>query len=900
MLAAPCGSRRPRCPDERLCLAHPRDEGATLAPSTLHAAVEAWARATPGAPAVRAGSREVSYAEFNAMANEIAHRLLESGAGGEQFVGVVARRSVETLVGIVAVLKAGAAYVLLDPHDPPPRLRSVIGDAQSRVVLAGDQDRGLVGATETVSLDSPTGSEDPHDLAREVLSEGAACAYYTSGSSGQPKGVVLEHGAILNQVTWVDRALLGRRSLAMPLSAPLTFAASLKQIFVPWLRGDSVWLLDDQQASDPVALLQALDERSSVALNCVPHLWEAVLEAADAGRAPWPRSVRLVCFAGESPSRQLVDRSFAAIEDLEVWNIYAATETGISVAGRLRPGEPLRIGRAIAGAQAHVLDGDLAPVPSGQPGELYVEGAGLARGYLGRPALTAKRFVSHPLRKDPGARVFSTGDVVRRAQDGELEFVARGERLLKVRGFRVDPGEVEDAIGDHPAVAGSAVTVAHDERGTDRLVAHVVPAGSAVPSLTELRAALASKLPSYMLPSRLVVVDALPTTASGKVDRRALVDSPSPRPRPVPHVLARPRNRLERRIVKLWRKVLDVESVAVVDDFFELGGDSLSAVRVVSELEARTGVALAPSALLEASTPERLAKLVARSRPGQQPSTLVTLRSGGAERPLFFVAPGPAMVIGLRRLAERIGSDRAVYVLQSYGLDDDGGSPIETVARRYVAAVRAVQPDGPYLLAGQCRGSVIALEAAQQLGSQDEQVALLAVLDATSLPTRLGPARPRESIRPPRRRRRSRRMRPVRRIARVTWRRPRRRLRYLRRALRSAREARSTAPGTVLALYRQGRREGELREAYAAEPYPGRIHYVVSGEFDQAADRDHRARGWAEIAAGGLDQVVVSGRHVDLLAEPEVLEVAQHFDRWLEEAEAGQSARPAEPAPAGS
>jgi amino acid adenylation domain-containing protein len=824
------------------------------------------------------------------MANGLARRLQDMGVDRERFVPVSVSRSVETLAAILAVLKAGAAFVPLDPADPKERVQAVIDHTQAPVVLADPQYRMRCHEADTLWVDSsPDSVEEPAALAK-VASEHAGCAYYTSGSSGEAKGVVLEHRALLNKLDWFNRNLLGERSLRLPLTGRLTFAASHPPLLVPWLRGEAVWLLDEGVVGDPVALLHALSGQAPAALHCVPQLWDAMLEAVQAGRASVPDALALVSLSGEHPSQALVDRSFAVLPDLELWNIYGATEYGIAIAGRLGPGEPLRLGEPIANVEAYVLDEDLRPVPADQVGELHIGGTGLARGYLGRRALTAERFIPHPFSDQPGARLFKTDDLVRRQEDGGFEFVARRDRVMKIRGFRVEPQEVEEAIGRHHGIARCAVTAA---RGTDRLVAHVVPARSPAPTLSELRAFLASRLPAHMLPSRLVALDALPTTSSGKLDRRALLDLPGAQPVDQSRAgrQTRPRNSLERRIVKLWRRILDVESVAVTDDFFELGGDSLSAVRVVSELDTRTGVALAPSALLEAPTPERLAKLVARSRPGQQPSTLVILRSGGAARPLFCVAPAGGMVMGLGRLAERIASDRAVYALQSYELRDDGGTLIETVARRYVAAMREVQPQGPYLLVGRCLGSVIALEAAQQLHSQGEQVDLLALLDGPPLARLLGsgPTSPRRDPRPRRRHPRGKRLRK---IARFTWREPRRRLRHLRQALRSARDTRSSTPATVRALYRQRQRQVELRDSYAAERYAGRIRSVVSAQHHRKATRDHRYTGWDAIAGGGLERVVISGRHADLLAEPAVREVAEHLDRWLDEAEAAGDSRP--------
>jgi thioesterase domain-containing protein/acyl carrier protein len=464
----------------------------------------------------------------------------------------------------------------------------------------------------------------------------------------------------------------------------------------------------------------------------------------------------------------------------------------------------------------------------------------------------------------------------------------------------VEPSEVEDAIKQHPTVARSAVTAGRDGGGRDRLVAHVVASdtGSA-PTLAELRGFLAPRLPAYMLPTRVVALDRLPTTPSGKIDRRAL---PVPDGDPLTRQAGRSRSRnaLEEAVTRLWGRALGLELAKVNDDFFEAGGDSLAAMRVVAELERETGVRLPPSVLVEAPTPERLAKLVARSRVTHQPSDLVALRSAGTRRPFFCVAPATGRVVALRRLASRLDPERPIYALQSFDLDDDpGGASVESVAARYVAAIRKVQPAGPYLLGGQCRGAVIALEAAQQLRASGEQVPMLVVLDGPPPRFQIGgrpkPSEPRKPKRPsvaeggPRRPKRGKPIRRVTKAFRGGLKRLRRRRRRawrrtlpLRRALAAWLEPPFGGPG-VRHFYRQRKRLNEAKRSYIAEVYPGRICLV---------SKDPRARGvpawepgWRALAGGGMDRLIVPARHHDVLREPAVAEVAEHVDRCLDAAE---------------
>jgi amino acid adenylation domain-containing protein len=814
------------------------------------------------------GERRVSHAELNAISNRLAHRLRDAGVEEEGVVAIGVRRSLETVAAILSVLKAGGAFLPLDPDDPPERLRAVIEDARPRAVVAAAGDRARFAAADVPCLDPVADSGEDGDPGSSAGLGHAACVYYTSGSSGQAKGVVLEHGSVLGRLTWVDEGLLGDRPLAMPLLNRLTFAASLIELGVAWLRGGPIWLPGDESGGDPVALLRALGERPGVALHCVPHMWEGMLDAVDAGRAPLPETIALLCLTGEAPGRRLVDRSFARLPDLEAWNIYGSTESGTSTAARLAAGEPPRLGRPVTGVEALVLDADRRPAAVGEAGELHIGGPGLARGYLRRPELTAERFVAHPHPDRTGSRLFWTGDVARRRADGSLEFVARRERLMKIRGVRVEPDEVEAALEQHPGVSRGVVTAGRDQRGRERLVAHVVPAGGPPLTLAELRDFLLSRLPSYMVPSQLVLVDGLPTTRSGKVDRRALRDSATgPGSGPVPEA---PRTELERCVVAVWQDVLRIDRVGSGDDFFELGGDSLSALVVVDELRRRTGVALAPTVMLEAPTPALIAALIARSRPGAESSPLVTIRADGSRRPFFCAAPLPAALLPLRRLAGHLDADRPVHVLQAAGLDD-GDAPVRRLAARYVAAIREVQPAGPYLLGGQCFGGVIALEAAQQLRSRGDEVSLLTLFDVPPPPLRTTRA-PRE------RRALARAAESARRLLRV----PRRSLSALRTALGEARRLGTVTPRVVRSLYRR-RRRWALFEWPRADPYPGRVCLFLStGLAETLGDPEAR---WGTVVHGSLDTVVVPSSHEELLSEPAVGDVAAQLNGRLEAAE---------------
>lgn len=830
--------------------------GAVGAQRPLHQAFEAHARATPDAPAALLDDRDVSYAELNAMANRLAHRLRATGVAEGEFVAICTRRSVETLAGILAVLKAGAAFVPLRPDDPDARLAAVIQDVGPRVLLAAAQDQSRFERVATLALDCAAGSAEESNLGVDVAAEQVACVYYTSGSSGDAKGVVFEHRSLVGRwsLSWY-RELRAGRELVMPTVNGLTFFTSHKEFVLPWLLGEPVWVLDDRIAGDPVELLRALARRPRVVLGCVPQLWEAMLDAADGGLAPIPDTLEVITLGGEGPRRSLVDRSFAALPDLELWNGYGATESGHATSARLGPGEPIRIGQPVPGAEVQLLDEDLRPVAAGEPGRLYLGGPGLARGYFGRPDLTAERFVPHPAPERAGDRLFKTDDTARRHADGSLEFVSRSDRLIKIRGFRIDPVEVEEALDRHPGVARAAVTGNSDDRGRERLVAHVVPARDSAPALAELRDFLAWTLPDYMLPSRLATLDALPTTASGKVDRLTLrVPQAEPGGTQAAPVATRD-TAVERVVAGLWEEVLGVARVEVGDDFFDLGGDSLSAVRVVARVHQATGVELSPSALLEAPTPERLAARIANLRGRDETSVLVAVRREGIARPFFWVAPRENSLTGVHRLAGHLDSRTPVYALYPNGRED-WEPTVEAVATRYLAAVRTVQPDGPYLLGGHCFGSIMALELAQQLRASGQSVALLAILDPLRLRTRL------ETEPPADRRGLARRSAAS-------------RIRDAARALVPRRQPRSYA----LRLMRH-----YARNDYVADAYSGRItHYFSSERIGWSREFES---GWRAIAGQGLENVLIAGQHLEILDEPAVAAVAEDLNQRLQAVEA--------------
>ncbi|HEU0076206.1 MAG TPA: amino acid adenylation domain-containing protein, partial [Longimicrobiaceae bacterium] len=464
-------------------------------------------------------------------------------------------RGAETVVAVLGILKAGAAYVALDPAYPDERLRFMLADAGAAAVvtqdpLAGRLD-GFAGALVRLGDgehdtqeggdrqhgDSPLpergrvaalrppggGTEDVSGIS--VDPENLAYVIYTSGSTGTPKGVLVTHRGLANYLAWFDETVLGAEGFALPLVSRLSFDAHVRQLFPPLLRGEAVWVLPEETVSDPGALLDALSTHERVSFGGVPSLWSAMLELVRSGEAAKPRGLRAVLLGGEALPGELAERTFAAFPGVALWNHSGPTEATVNTtAARVRPGEPVTIGRPVGNARVYLLDANGAPVPVGVPGELYVGGAGVSRGYLGRPGLTAERFVPDPFSGEArsGARMYRSGDRARWRADGELDYVGRTDFQVKVRGFRIEPGEIEAVLLRHPEVRAAAVAVREAAPGASRLVGYVVPEAGASPSAAGLRAYLLERLPEYMVPGAVVLLEALPLTPNGKVDRRAL------------------------------------------------------------------------------------------------------------------------------------------------------------------------------------------------------------------------------------------------------------------------------------------------------------------------------------------------------------------------------------------
>ncbi len=689
------------------------DTAAEVGAATMLDRFVAWARRRPDDVALVYDGAEVTYGELDARANRLAHWLADRGAGRETVVAVRLRRSVELVVALVGVLKSGAAFLPVETDLPEERVAGMLDDACPLLVLDGD----LPGTAELPATAPPV----------RVSPDAAAYVIYTSGSTGGPKGVVVSHRSITNRVLWgVDLFGIGAGTRAL-WSTSVGFDVSIPELFGPLQAGGTVVVAGSDGRKDPGYLARLIRDQRVTDVNFVPSLLEAFVADPTAADAT---SLRRFEVAGEAFPASLADRVTELFPDCSVHNLYGPTEAAVEVtSAQHRTGSAtVPIGTPIRNTQVYVLDGNLRPVPVGVTGELYLAGTGLARGYLGRHALTAERFVACPF-GDPGTRMYRTGDEVRWDRHGRLDYLGRSDFQVKIRGFRIEPGEVEQVLTSRADVAAAAVVVRADQ--PDTLVAYVVPAAGDLDERA-VTAFARERLPEYMVPSAVVPLGELPTTPSGKLDRGAL-----PEPERAQRDTGRgPRHSHERTLCALFAEILGVPDVGIDDDFFALGGHSLLATRLSGRIRAEFDVDVPIRTIIRHPTVAELAALLlSNSIPDEfaDPFAVVLSLNGGDttdKPPLWFAHPGSGVSWPYFSFVPHF-QDRPVYALQARGYDGSSSLPgsVPEMIDDYLARILAVQPEGPFHLLGWSYGGTIAHALADALDRRDHEVAFVAMLD---------------------------------------------------------------------------------------------------------------------------------------------------------------------------
>jgi amino acid adenylation domain-containing protein len=731
---------------------YPRD-------ACIHDLFAFQAQQTPTATAVRFDDQQLTYQQLDQQANQLAHFLRQQGVGQEVLVGVCMTRSVEIVVGLLGILKAGGAYVPLDPTYPPARLTFMLQDAQINMLLVQEQTAAAIPPAyqgQIFCLDSA--GQGMAAYSTEAVQTGASAetlAYvmYTSGSTGNPKGVCIPHRAVNRLICHTNYQALDATD-CVAQAANASFDAATFEIWGALLSGAKLVGLPKEVALSPQEFARYLQEQQISTLFVTTALFNQLVHA----QPSIFHALRLLLFGGEAVDPRWVRVALQHGAPARLLHVYGPTESTTFAAWYpveqvADDATTIPIGTPLSNTQLYILNSFLQPVPVGVAGELYIGGDGLARGYLARPDLTAERFIPHPFAalpiagqrgeahgvgdrhlkqgvsaSEPGARLYKTGDMARYRPDGSIEFLGRFDHQVKLRGFRIEPGEIEALLHQHPAVQEAIVTVREDTPGNRRLVAYIVLATQAAITGSDLASYVRAKLPAYMLPSAFLLLDALPLTANGKVNRQAL---PPPEAVQTHAPDLPPRDTLELQLIPIWERVLQVHPIGRKDDFFELGGQSLIAIRLIEEIRQQFQVSLPLSSLFQGATIADMARLLRHHNDTLLHAPLVAIQPHGSKRPFFCVHPAMGNVLGYYHLAHHLDPEQPFYGLQDPRIHDREFLPlaIEEMAAHYLEAIQTIQARGPYLLGGWSFGATIAFEMAQQLVRQGQQVALLALLD---------------------------------------------------------------------------------------------------------------------------------------------------------------------------
>jgi amino acid adenylation domain-containing protein len=905
----------------------------------LHQLFEGQVDRTPDAGAVTFRDTTVSYEELNQRANRLAHFLRKSGVGPEVLVGIYLNRSIDMMVALLGVLKAGGAYIPLDLSTPKERLRLIVEESRMMVLLTEtelcehfparipDSSFSAVVNGEGAAIDD-FGSDrmrcNPtvvcldamgekifqvlsHNMQNLTSPDNLAYVIYTSGSTGYPKGVMIPHRGLVNYLNWSVEAYDVQSGAGALVHSSIGFDMAVTSLFAPLLVGKTVELLPQDADIDALANAVITQPARSFLKLTPSHLDMLSYRMPD--RKP---SVHRVILGGETLQGHTVQTWRGLAPSARVVNEYGPTEAvvGCCVYEAPRqdvPSGPLPIGRPISNVQLFILDPIQQPVPIGVPGELYIGGHGLARGYMNQPELTKRTFIKNPFGDATSTHLYKTGDRCRYRDDGTIEFLGRLDRQVKLRGFRIELSEVEAVLCRHPAVC-EAVVIFHDQAVSPMLGAYIVPSSSVAKDIddldwnesahcsvlsAQLQVFLHDWLPSYMVPSTFHILKKISLTPNGKVDYGALPEL-GPRLSVGKEAFVGPGDGLEAQFVSVWEQVLDVKPIGVHDNFFDLGGHSFLAVQLWSRMEKMAGKSLPLSLLYRLPTIAQLAQVVRQQEDRAEWEYLVAVQPEGHHAPLCIVPGAGDPGLYLRNIAKHLGVDQPLYGFHAQGID--GKKPfhdsVNEMAAHYVQDLRQLQPQGPYFLGGYSFGGIVAYEMAQQLQYEGQSVALLALFDTPgpAYRRRVATKRKAESIlnwmtRHGRVLRTLRLTRQVDYVAErfIGWWKG-----WLDRKIHKSRRwgcylfrlLRLPVPLALRSYYMQFVVSEEVKARYHICPFAGPVTLFHANETSSMDE----GLGWKGVAFGGLEIISVAGKHTDLVKEPYVQGLAKHLRECLERA----------------
>lgn len=881
----------------------------------VHAHFNEQARKFPQNLAVVDACVSWSYAELDARSNLLANYLRGNGIQSQDIVAIYGHRSASLVWAILGILKAGAAFVILDPAYPASRLIDCLSIAKPRgwveIEAAGELPAALeyvsISCCSCVKLSRADGlfGYSTNDPLLAVDPDNLAYIAFTSGSTGKPKGILGTHRPLSHFVQWHSQTFGFTEKDRFSMLSGLSHDPLLRDIFTPLWVGATLCIPEQKDIETPGKLVDWMQQMQISVTHLTPAMGQllANITPATTIKLGEMTSLRYAFFAGDVLKKHDVARLSQLAPSVQSVNFYGATETPQAMGYFIIPNpkdnvednEPtslkdtIPLGKGIKDVQLLVLSAAQQLAGITEEGEIYIRTPYLSKGYIEDDGLTQQRFIINPFTGIAEDRLYKTGDLGRYLSDGNIECLGRIDYQVKIRGFRIEVAEIQSVLAQHPGVRETVVMASADPDGEKRLVAYVVSDKEQVPTTSQLRRLVKEKLPEYMIPSAFVMLPALPLTPNGKVDRSKL-PAPDQVKQPEKTFVA-PRNDLELQIVKIWEKVLGVGNIGVTDNFFELGGHSLLAIRLLSEIERVFGKNLALSTFIEVQTVEQLASLLVQKPESTPRRSLVMIQPGSDKPPLFCIHAVWGNVLFYRQLAPYLRTDRPFYGLQARGLD--GGIPctsVTSMAAHYIQEIRTVQPNGPYFLGGYSFGGVVAFEIAQQLYAQGQEIALLAVFD-TPAPSHSQPTSDANFPSPS----------PISRMffhwrnffslkikdrKTYVWERLeyhltvgklsifyRFYLRFFRRSLQDLR------------LLDIAAANNQARKSYVPQVYPGRLTLLRASHKAVGLEDDFEL-GWGAMVAGGIETYEIPGSHTDMMTEPQVRLLGEKLQLCLEKIQA--------------
>ena len=861
----------------------------------IHQMIEKMALDHPNALAVSFEESHLTYGELDRRAEVLARKIFGKTKGDNSIIGLCAERSLEMIVGLLAILKAGCAYLPIDPKYPTDRIRFMMEDADLRGLVTQRNlvslfDASLEGiflldtldakdakdakdANDAKDITGVSGVSDTKDTSGtriETLQlpvpdrSDLAYVIYTSGSTGKPKGVAISHGNILSSTA-------GRLDFypvnpeAFLLLSSISFDSSKAGIFWTLCTGGNLVIAPARIEQD-VARLGALIQRHKISHTLMlPSLYHLLLELGDADTLT---SLSAVMVAGEACPVSLVERHFSALPTTQLYNEYGPTEATVwCIAHKIERGQTSNVplGRPVAGAGIYLLDGHKNLVPRGAVGEIHIGGDGLSNGYVKRPELTAERFIGNPFSENAEDRLYKTGDLARYNAEGTLEFLGRTDQQIKIRGYRVELGEIEKAIRATGKLSEVVVLVEELGASSKRLVSYISSENKI--EVDELKLELKRRLPDYMVPASVIQVAEMPMLPNGKIDIARLREQPSSIPTESEKTGQLPRNELEEKLLRIWSELLERDAIGIHDNFFDLGGDSILSIRLISEAR-KEDIQLTPNQIFDNQTIADLAEYIQDKESREEEwGYLVALRKTGSENPLFCIHAGGGHVFFYNVLTKYIGAHRPIYALQASGVyaGMDVHHSIEDMAADYIEAIRKVQPTGPYNIMAYCFSAAVGHEMLLQLRKADQHVNLI-VADTMTDPWRLDTG---ERLK----------MR-IKSFAKRLVANPfvtisgmiQERLVRLRIKLRKM-----ASEGDDRALAKLNDNLAYICARYVWRPHQEKVTVLLTPKPDESINKEV-VGSWEKVALGGVEVVPTEGDHIDLFAEPHVAEVAAKIE----------------------